>query len=422
MRRFLQCAGLIQTIVLAGLAACRDSATPESSVAPPIVVKTISVSAADPDVATGYLTRVSATITVAGRTPFAPVLKWVSSDTSIATVEPEHELTALVAAKSPGSVTISAIAGAKTASTEIAVFPYQPRTPAHGFFWTAESGMTDLGVLPGMTESRPRAINNADEVVGFSKDSVAGRGFYWSPATGITEISGWPNGGDAVPTGINDADQIIGYTPGPRGFIWTAAGGAVDLGWLDDAYRFTMPSAINASGVVVGYSGSRPFRWTTAKGIEALTFPYGDYGQAVAVNDMGEIAGFLGYAANDGTKRAVLWTADNQFSSVLCCASWATGINESRAITGIKEARTAFLWTPTSGAREIGFLPRTNWSKAVDVNSSAQVVGNSSTAFVYRVFVWSEATGMQDIGVLAGKPVCFATAINDRGHVIGYCQ
>ena len=225
-----------------------------------------------------------------------------------------------------------------------------------------------------------------------------------------------------MPTGINDADQIIGYTPGPRGFIWTAAGGAVDLGWLDDAYRFTMPSAINASGVVVGYSASRPFRWTTAKGIEALTFPYGDYGQAVAVNDVGEIAGFLGYAAYDDTRRAVLWTADNQFSSVLCCASWATGINESRAITGIKEARTAFLWTPASGAREIGFLPRTNRSKAVDVNGSGQVVGNSSTAFVYRVFVWSEATGMQDISVLAGKSVCFATAINDRGHVIGYCQ
>src|SRR5207237_7047128 len=134
------------------------------------------------------------------------------------------------------------------------------------------------------------------------------------PATGLQQPSSQPKAAHALPTAINAADQLIGYTPGPRGFIWTAAGGAVDLGWLDDTYRFTMPSAINASGVVVGYSASRPFRWTTAKGIEALAFPYGDYGQAVAVNDVGEIAGFLGYAAYDDTRRAVLWTADNQFS------------------------------------------------------------------------------------------------------------
>src|SRR5438552_10593889 len=117
MRRILQCAGLIQTIALAGLAACRDSAAPENSGPPPrVVVKTLSVSASDPDVATGFATRVSATITAVGRTPLELVLRWVSSDTSIATVEREHELTALVTAKSPGSVTVSAIAGDKTAS------------------------------------------------------------------------------------------------------------------------------------------------------------------------------------------------------------------------------------------------------------------------------------------------------------------
>jgi probable HAF family extracellular repeat protein len=286
--------------------------------------------------------------------------------------------------------------------------------------------MTDLGVLPGMSASTPIAINDADQVVGWSDGSGAGRAFFWSPTTGMTDIAGWPNGGNAVPTDINNVGQIIGYTPGqtpntPDGFVWTAANGPVFLGGFAD-WPHSVPNAINDSGVVAGYSGTHPFRWTSGKGMEALPVPVGDFGEVVDINDAGETAGFTGTSGHDLLMRALSWQADNQIDSVFCCPAQGRSINRDREITGTLQFRTAYLWTPSTGVRELGNLPGMNTSSGVAINDSGQVTGNSSTSFIFRVFIWSEATGMRDLGSLPDKPVCFARAINNRGHVVGFCQ
>jgi probable HAF family extracellular repeat protein len=59
---------------------------------------------------------------------------------------------------------------------------------------------------------------------------------------------------------------------------------------------------------------------------------------------------------------------------------------------------------------------------AAAINGSGQVVGSSPVqgSTGRHAFLWSEGN-MQDLGLLPGSTECFATAINDRGQVVGYC-
>ncbi len=86
--------------------------------------------------------------------------------------------------------------------------------------------------------------------------------------------------------------------------------------------------------------------------------------------------------------------------------------------------RTAFLWTPEDGVRDLGDLPSgENYVLALALNDAGQVAGYSGTNNVFglsRAFVWSESAGMQDIGHLPGSPPSsIARAINTSGQVVG---
>lgn len=76
----------------------------------------------------------------------------------------------------------------------------------------------------------------------------------------------------------------------------------------------------------------------------------------------------------------------------------------------------ALLWDPSTGIRDLGTLEGDAF--AYGVNDSSTVVGASGS----RGFIWTEATGMVDIGVPGGdsptaQVVCYA--INSNGNVVG---
>ena len=73
---------------------------------------------------------------------------------------------------------------------------------------------------------------------------------------------------------------------------------------------------------------------------------------------------------------------------------------------------------PTVTAIDLGTLGG-NFSEALDMNASGQVVGESATApFGIHAFSWTRAGGMVDLGGLGGTSAV-ATAVNARGDVIG---
>jgi probable HAF family extracellular repeat protein len=124
--------------------------------------------------------------------------------------------------------------------------------------------------------------------------------------------------------------------------------------------------------------------------------------------------------------------------------SSAWGINSIGQVVGYGTAATgyrAFLWTPaeSNGLEgnmvDLGTLPDEKESWGSDINSKGQVVGYSSDAVVGwpgRAFLWTPTTPNADSGTMidlnsviepsiaAEWTLRHATAINDRGQIVGY--
>jgi probable HAF family extracellular repeat protein len=111
---------------------------------------------------------------------------------------------------------------------------------ARAFAWTEASGLIDLGLVPGSTESFAWDTDNG-RVVGQLSGPLTTRAFVWTAARGMRAIT--PTTVSAVATSVAKGRAVGWYnsvdTNGQRVFLWSAESGPVDV----------TPS---------GFAGSRP--------------------------------------------------------------------------------------------------------------------------------------------------------------------
>ncbi len=245
---------------------------------------------------------------------------------------------------------------------------------SHAFVFQ-NGAKTDLGILPGGTNSQ---VN-------------------WISANGLM-------------TGLGDngqADPLIGIPFQIRGTFWGHDRVITDIGALPGTY-FAVPIAVNNRGEVVGQGldtipdpngmggwgfQSRAFYWKDGAMQDLGTLGTGTDALAGLINERGQVVG-------------VSYTS--AIPSALC------------ANFGYALATGSFIWDNKGGMRDIGGLGGT-CTLTTDLNNRSQIVGVSALTgdSVTHPFVWDAATGVTDLMGASNGFSGYVVAINERGQIVG---
>jgi probable HAF family extracellular repeat protein len=145
---------------------------------------------------------------------------------------------------------------------------------------------------------------------------------------------------------------------------------------------------------------------------------------AYGVNACGRVVGRSSIAASDGNFHPFVGSggpltdiAPDRDNGV------ANSINELGFVAGAISGAHAFIWSAASGRQDIGVLSGGVASAAFDINENNLVVGISEIDVFGRIrgFVWQQSTGMQAIDTLGGSSST-AYAVNNAGTIVGSAQ
>jgi len=241
--------------------------------------------------------------------------------------------------------------------------------------------VTNLGALPGDTESWPTAINNLGQVVGYS--AVPGLNYNaWLYSNGSMTSLGNPAYPGSKALALNNVGQVVGTSSGPNlgGAFVSSAGNMQYIG------NGLVPTGINDSGTIVGSyfvnADIRGFVYTNGIIQDFGTLPGGVSASANAINDAGQIAGESG---GGGVTHAVLYS---------------NGVMQD-------------LGTLSGGSSSGGYA----------INNLGDVAGSSRTPLlggIDHAFLYTQSAGMIDIGQSLGNTATFAYGVNDSDLVVGY--
>jgi probable HAF family extracellular repeat protein len=240
-------------------------------------------------------------------------------------------------------------------------------------------------------------------------------------------------------SGLNDAGQVVGISydaaDASVGFRWSAADGVTPLGTLGAATLD--PRGVNRLGQVAGQAMTpnpggpvtglmpfwRAFFWDETTGARDLGVLEGGGARGFAINDAGTVVGFSGAAG--GVDHAFSWSATGGMVALGSGGySRAFLINNAGQVAG-ELPHHGFVWTQATGMVDIGVLGG-NFSGIWAMNDAGQVAGMSDLDCdsCRHAITWSAAEGMVDLGALdtnasSATADSFATAINRHGEVVG---
>ncbi|HEX5244439.1 MAG TPA: hypothetical protein VFW23_14350, partial [Tepidisphaeraceae bacterium] len=195
--------------------------------------------------------------------------------------------------------------------------------------------VTDLGALPGDTESWPTAINSSGQVVGYS--AVPGAHYNaWLYSNGSMTSLGNPAFPGSQAFALNDVGQVVGTSNGPnQGGAFVSSSGSMQ--YIGNGL---VPTGINDSGTIVGNyfanTEDRAFIYNNGVVQDLGTLPGGNSAFAYAINGAGEVAG-----ASDqpGGGHAFIYTNGvmQDLGTLGGATSGAFAINSLGHVVGISE-------------------------------------------------------------------------------------
>jgi probable HAF family extracellular repeat protein len=299
--------------------------------------------------------------------------------------------------------------------------------------------LTDLGTLPGGSNSEPFAINDSGLIVGTAGIGTRNQAFIYGG--GRAQAVPLPAGTSSEARGINGGVQIVGDYSSASGvpsnvvnaFLYSNSSVTVQtlpsLGGTQ-----TLAYGINDAGQVVGYStlsgniGTHAFLYAdgTMKDLGTLG---GRDSLASAINQAGQVVGSaepIGQGAN-GNLHAFLYTGGSMqdLGTLGGSSSQAKAVNDAGQVVGFSylpgnALADAFLYT-NGKMIDLGNFGGGS-SGALGINDAGQVVGSAgapgkgSRAFVSAGGAMYDLNGLVVNG--AGYDLEAATGINSAGDII----
>lgn len=239
-----------------------------------------------------------------------------------------------------------------------------------------------------------------------------------------------PGGAISAANAISNTGQITGLTYAAgnynsRATLWGTSG-PVDLGTLGGDFGSGM--AINQLGQVAGFgAGGRAALWQNGGGVDLGTLG-GTHSYASGINNAGQVVGQSYIDSDNVSFHAALW----QGNSILDLGtlggrfSAANGINNGGQVVGQASTSSnssfhATLWS-NGTVLDLGTLGG-NYSSAIAINDSGVVVGHADVPLAgltaLHATLWQNGQ-IRDLGVLAGGTESSARAVNMGGQVVGY--
>ncbi len=282
--------------------------------------------------------------------------------------------------------------------------------------------VTDLGLLPGFSESFASSINASGDVVGGLRTSTGEfRAFIWNQSEGMRDI-GTLGGNFSEAVAINDHGTVVGAS-------YDAVGAQRAFLYVNGMMRALGSQASSAYGVnnlnqVVGTGQSGAFVWDS-------TFGFRFIGGILAsgINDIEEVVGTR-QVVGTGATHAFLYSRGNiiDLGTLGGGNSDAYDINNTGQVVGrshadLNDALHAFLYSDESMI-DLGTFPTGSQSTAYGINDLGSIVGDATVATgTHQAFLYEDGVlyNLNDlIGTSAGWTLERAEDLNNAGQVVGF--
>ena len=272
----------------------------------------------------------------------------------------------------------------------------------HAFQWR-DGILTDLGVLPGGSNSFPYGINAKGWVVGGSENGT------FDAVLGIPEFDAtlWHNGqitnlgtlggNESLAGDVNGRGQIVGFSAN------------------------AVPDSVSMFGFA---TETRPFLWENGVMRDLDTLGSTD-GAAFLMNERGQIMGQF-YVKGTTTIDPMFWDENGVASDLGSLGGtnsttwWLNNLGQVVGTSNLAGDAThhGFLWG-RGALSDLGTLGGDN-SEAFAINDDGEVTGRADVpgSVTHHGFLWRDGV-MTDLGVPGTDPCSSGNAINSKGQIVG---